>query len=402
LAIDSGADYTDTESPHYLNYYRRTVAHNSVLVYDPAEKFFWSDNVVPAGNDGGQRMDSSRYWNTIRNPKDWERTRDLWDLGTMRVVDYVPGQYHYALGDASNAYSRDKLRSFTRELVYVPNGNLLFVFDRVVSAKPGFKKSWLLHGVNPPSVDQDAGQKEGEAKDFANAKTFRFSDGAGELLVHSLLPRERIITRRGGPGHDFYCPGDEHGGSWGSGENWPQEPGEGAPLPEDPRFLRMWKAFWGDDFSKILRSNRKNVVPGEWRIEVSPSQPAEEDFFLHVLEIGNQGSTGKRHTRLLDGVNMLGGASESGPMVLFSSSGSTVHHGEVSLPELGCSSLILTGLQAESVYELSFSGLNVSDSPTVTLPGVLKDVLRVRANAKGVLRIENQHLDNLRLRIARI
>ena len=58
LAIDSGADYTDTESPHYLNYYRRTVAHNSVLVYDPAEKFFWSDNLLPAANDGGQRMDS--------------------------------------------------------------------------------------------------------------------------------------------------------------------------------------------------------------------------------------------------------------------------------------------------------------------------------------------------------
>src|SRR2546430_10050206 len=38
LAIDSGADYTESESPHYLNYYRRTIAHNSVLVYDPAEK----------------------------------------------------------------------------------------------------------------------------------------------------------------------------------------------------------------------------------------------------------------------------------------------------------------------------------------------------------------------------
>jgi hypothetical protein len=35
LAIDSGADYTDSESPHYLNYYRRTVAHNSILIYDP-------------------------------------------------------------------------------------------------------------------------------------------------------------------------------------------------------------------------------------------------------------------------------------------------------------------------------------------------------------------------------
>ncbi len=29
LAIDAGADYTDTESPHYLNHYRRTIAHNT-------------------------------------------------------------------------------------------------------------------------------------------------------------------------------------------------------------------------------------------------------------------------------------------------------------------------------------------------------------------------------------
>ena len=100
LAIDSGADYTDTESPHYLNYYRRTVAHNSILVFDPREKFFWSDNIVDAVNDGGQRMDSARFWNTVRSLDDWERTRDLWSLGNMRVVGYQPGSYDYALGDA--------------------------------------------------------------------------------------------------------------------------------------------------------------------------------------------------------------------------------------------------------------------------------------------------------------
>ena len=32
LATESGADYTDTESPHYLNYYRRTIAHNSMAI----------------------------------------------------------------------------------------------------------------------------------------------------------------------------------------------------------------------------------------------------------------------------------------------------------------------------------------------------------------------------------
>lgn len=401
LAIDSGADYTDTESPHYLNYYRRTVAHNSVLVYDPTEKFFWSDNVVPAANDGGQRMDSSRYWNTIRNEKDWERTRDLWDLGTMRVVDYVPGQYHYALGDASNAYSRDKLKLFTREMVYVPGENILLVFDRVTSTKATFKKAWLLHGVNPPSVDQDD-KKESGAQDFANAKSFGFNDGTGELFVHSLLPRERTVTRRGGAGNDFFAPGDEHGGLWGSGENWPLEPPQGAPLPDAPRLRHMWKAFWGENFEKILSSNRTNVVPGAWRIEVSPAQPAEEDFFLHVLEIGDQGATGRKRTALLDGVNMLGAAYEHGPAVLFCSEGSVLNRGEVSLPDLGCDSLILTSLHPESIYELSFSGLNVSDSPTAALPGVLTDVVRIRSNNKGVARIEKQHFDNLRLRIARV
>ena len=262
LAIDSGADYTDSESPHYLNYYRRTVAHNSILVYDPSEKFFWSQNLLPAANDGGQRMDSSRFWNTIRSPEDFQRTRDLWNLGSMRVVDYVPGLYHYAMGDTSNAYSREKLKKFTREVLYVPVHDLLFIFDWVVSTNPSFKKAWLLHGVNEPSVGQDSGSGSAEAKEFKNASTFRFQEGSGELLVHSLLPRERVITRRGGPGQDFYTPGDDHGGKWGSGENWPLEPQEGGPLPQDPKLQHMWKTFWGEDFSKISSSTGKT----RWRV----------------------------------------------------------------------------------------------------------------------------------------
>jgi len=400
LAVDSGADYTDTESPHYLNYYRRTVAHNSMLVYDPAEKFFWSSNLWPAANDGGQRMDSSRYWNTVRNREDFRNTRDLWHLGSMRVVDFVPGQYHYALGDASNAYSREKLKTFTREIVYVPAQDLLFVFDRVVSTHPEFKKAWLLHGVNPPRVDMDAGQEQG--KDFKQASTFRFQDGSGEVLVHSLLPRERVITRRGGPGADFYAPGDDHGGAWGSGENWPLEPPEGAPLPEDPKARHMWKTFWGEEFDRILSSNRKNVVPGAWRIEVSPSVPAEEDLFLHVLEIGNLGKIGGRRTELVEGANFVGAASEGGPFVLFCTAGSPTRAGEVSLPDLACDSLIVTSLQPDAIYELSFSGPNVSSSPASVPPGILADMLRLRANGKGVLRVKKPGLGNLRLRVTKI
>ncbi len=402
LAIDSGADYTDTESPHYLNYYRRTVAHNSVLVYDPAEKFFWSDNLLSAANDGGQRMNSSRYWNTIRSRDDWDRTRDVWDLGSMGVVDYSPGQYHYAMGDASKAYSNEKVRRFTREIVYVPASSALFVFDRVISTNPSLRKAWLLHGVNQPAVDQDGGKGAPGSQEFRNAKTFRFVEGSGELLVHSLLPKERVITRRGGAGHEFYTPGDDHGGAWGSGENWPLEPAQGAPLPHDPKLRHMWKLFWGDDFDKILSSNRKNVVPGAWRIEVSPAAPSMEDFFLHVFEIGDAGKMPPRRADLLDGVNFQGAALERGPMVLFSSAGPIVDRGEVSLPDLGCESLIITGLQPNAVYELIFGGLNVSSSPAAVLPGVSAGTERLRANSKGTLRFARTSLGNLRLRVARV
>jgi hypothetical protein len=378
------------------------VAHNSVLVYDPAEKFFWSDNLLPASNDGGQRMDSSRYWNTIRSPEDWNRTRDLWDLGSMLVVDHVPGQYHYALGDASNAYAREKLRRFTREILYLPRPGVLIVFDHVVSTNPSYRKAWLLHGVNQPAVDQDVGAGMQAAQDFCNATTFRFADGSGELLIHSLLPKERVVTRRGGKGNEFYTPGDDHGGAWGSGESWPLDPAEGGPLPADPKLRRMWKLFWGEDFNKLLSSNRKNVVPGNWRVEVSAALPAEEDFFLHVLEIGSRGKTGQKRTELLDGSHFQGAALEGGPIVLFSTVGSMVSSGEVSLPDSACESLIITSLQPNSVYELNFGGLNLSSSPKAVLPGVAAGTERSRANSKGILRLERRDLANLRLRLARL
>jgi heparin/heparan-sulfate lyase len=400
LAIDSGADYTDSESPHYLNYYRRTVAHNSVLVYDPSEKFFWSENLLAAANDGGQRMDSSRYWNTIRSPKDWEHTRDLWDLGTMRVIDYLPGQYHYALGDATKAYSSDKMKKFTREILYAPAHNLLFVFDCVVSTNPSFRKAWLLHGVNQPSIDQDLEQGTAEAKEFRNANTFCFRENKGELLVHSLLPRERVVTRRGGPGNEFYTPGNDNGGPWGTGENWPLEPAQGGPLSNDPKLVHMWKTFWGEDFSQISSSNRQNVVPGAWRIEVSPSVPAEEYFFLHVLEIGDLGTTGKRRVALIEGVNFAGAVSQHGPCALFATSESANRGGEVSLPGLACTSLTLSSLQPNAVYQLRFYGPNVTSSATAALPGVETEVLLVETNPHGILRINKEISGNIRLRIA--
>lgn len=401
MAIDSGADYTESESPQYLNYYRRTVAHNSMLVYDPAEKFFWSSDVLAAANDGGQRMNSSRYWNTIRSVKDWENTRAMWNLGCMRVTAYEPGQYHYALGDATKAYVSKKLRRFTRETVYIPEGNLLFVFDRVDATNPNFHKAWLLHGVNQPSVDNDTGSSTQNVSTFANAKTFRFQDGTGEILVHSLLPTQRSIVRRGGPGNEFWTPGNDSGGPWGSGQNWPLDAGKGGPLPTDPKLLHMWKTFWPDS-NRIERSNMVNVVPGAWRIEVSPTVPAEEDLFLHVFEIGDKDATGGKRVELLKGANFTGAAFEKGPAVLFSTVGPAITEGEVSLPDMPCDFLLITSLVPHATYALNFTGLNAPTTPSPIAPGEPAQLLRQRANGDGILRVDIQKLGNLSLHFHRV
>lgn len=399
LAIDSGADYTDTESPHYLNYYRRTVAHNSILVFDPSEKFFWSENVLAAANDGGQRMDSSRFWNSVRSLGDWDHTRDLWDFAAMRVTDYVPGQYHYALGDATRAYSPEKLKLFTRELVYDLERNILYVFDRVATTRPELHKAWLLHGINEPDIE-GAGSPDGAgATSFRNATSFRFHESDGELIVHALLPRERMVTRRGGQGFEFWTPGNEHGGAWGSGENWPLEPEGGSPLPSDQRLSTMWKKFWGPDFARIFPSNRQNVKPGSWRVEVSPATPNAEEAFLHVIEIGDWEARA-RQVELLDGVNVVG-ALVDGSGLLFAHGALPLLNGEVTLPGLPCASLLASGLDPNAIYEIRVTGPNIASSSKAAAPGIPLKTIRTRANGKGIARIELDNPGNVRLRISR-
>ena len=389
LAIDSAADYTETESPNYLNYYRRTIAHNSMLIYEPGEQFFWAENVWPAANDGGQRMDSSRYWNTIRNVADWERTRDLWDLARMEVTDYVPNEFQYARGDATHAYNPSKLELFTRELLYLPQPDVLVVFDHVRSKNPDYKKVWLLHGVNEPSVEsKKQGQDVGHGGTaYPGAEQFKFEDGNGKLLVHTLLPREHETVKRGGPGWEFWTPGDEFGGGWGTGKNWPIEGGKGGPLPDDPYLKKMWKTFWGADLDHISPSNMLHVVPGAWRIEISPSKLVKDDLFLNVLEITDKGAAENLKVELADGTNLSGASIAGHVLALFATADVPVLSGEVTVPDLETETLIATGLKPESKYELDLTGGKAKTSVGGLFQGVHLWSATADTDRSGVLRI---------------
>jgi hypothetical protein len=375
LALDTGADYTDTESPHYLNYYRRTVAHNTLLVYKPGETFFWGENLWTAANDGGQRMDSSRFWNSVRSLEDWRRTRDLWDRGRMEAVDDShPADYTYARGDGTRAYHPSKLDRFVRELLWLPRARALFVLDRVRSTDASYRKAWLLHGVSEPTVEGGGPAESVGAGGTLHrqASVVTFQDGQGRLRVHAVLPQEREVIVRGGPGFEFWTPGDERGGAWGSGKNWPLDPPEGGPLPADPYLNRMWRTFWGQDFDHLLPSNRRAVVPGAWRMEVTPAVAARDDVFLHVLEIGDRGAPPLRIERVV-GHGLAGAVVAGEAAVLMATGSQPLAEAEVTLPDVASRFLLLAGLVPRAMYDVQLTSGFAPGSPVWRLSAEAND-----------------------------
>jgi hypothetical protein len=187
-----------------------------------------------------------------------------------------------------------------------------------------------------------------------------FEDGGGRLRVHSLLPRARQVIVRGGPGFEFWTPGDERGGPWGSGQNWPLEPPAGGPLPDDPYLKKMWQTFW-PGIERLSPSNRRAVVPGGWRMEVSPADPAREDAFLHVLEIGDRDATPARRVAALEGHAVRGTAIAGEAVVLFVDADAA--SAEVTLPDVETRSLLVAGLEPDATYEIQVTSGAVPGAP---------------------------------------
>jgi hypothetical protein len=233
-------------SLHDVNYHKRTVAHNTITVFDPAEKFVttrWGH--YPISNDGGQR-----FPNRWQEPREHEelidpanRYRIAQVLGWGVGPDAIAPDYSYLKGDLRDAYS-EKVRAFERSFVFLnlkddAHPAALVVFDRVVSAQPEFRKAWLLHGLEEPQV-------------AGNRTVFRDTRAGytGKLTVDTLLPEpgNTEIEKIGGPGREF----------WVNGQNYPA-----ATHPDGVN------------------------EGGGWRIEVRPRAAANEDLFLNVLQVGD-------------------------------------------------------------------------------------------------------------------
>ncbi len=277
LAMDTGIYEGDDGGylgPHNVNYYKRTIAHNSLLVFDPDEKFITDGfRNVEKVNDGGQRL-----------PNRWRSAGLLEDF---LAADYRTGSiegrwfgpdpqrpaYSYLKGDITLAYSK-KVKEVKRSFAFLNLGDpavpaALVVFDKVVASDPSFKKYWLLHGMEEPRI-------EGGRVEFALTRR----GWSGKLVSQVLLPEadNRELTPVGGPGKEF----------WVFGRNFASQP------LHDPEDYEL----------------------GEWRVELSPVRAAAEDHFLNVLLVTGRENDCLPAVELVAGEG-LAGAKVADRVVLF-------------------------------------------------------------------------------------
>jgi hypothetical protein len=160
----------------------------------------------------------------------------------------------------------------------------------------------------------------------------------------------------------------------------------------------MWKTFWGDDFEKLLLSNTRAVVPAAWRVEVSPLRPAKEDFFLHVLEIGDKGDSRKPRVELVDGSNLIGALVEGGTVTLFATGEGSVTDAEATIPDVETANLLISGLKPHAKYELQMTGGRANWRGGL-FNGVPEGTFIANANESGVLYVPFQGQKDGRLRV---
>ena len=268
LAIDSGIYQGGSAggygSTHCLNYSWRTIAHNSLLVYDPNETF----GRRGYGNDGGQRLphgrSEARNLDVLLAPENGYRTGKVLAHGfgpDLQTPDFTLLQ-----GDITDAYGK-KVQQVTRSFVFLNLHNpqvpaAIVVFDRVVSANPAFRKYWLLHTLEEPRLDSTS-----------SVIDCTEHGDSGRLILDTLLPAATNLNlaKVGGPGKEF----------WVFGRNWAND--------VDPR-----------------RLERSSIEAGAWRIEVSPKVAAAEDLFLNVMQVTDSRSPSQWPVRRLNAGEHVG------------------------------------------------------------------------------------------------
>ena len=178
LTSDSGL-YDNYGHEHTQQYQQATIAHNGLLVFNPAKWDYNSSSAATKWYSGGQRKPGES-----KTLQAWlDSSFDMAELmGAQHGYKNAEGtltDYAYLAGDITKAYTSDTVAYMTRSMLTVYNDGdsetpmFFFVFDSIESTDASFKKTFLLHvrGGNEPTV---------------SGNVITTTNGDGKLVVHSL------------------------------------------------------------------------------------------------------------------------------------------------------------------------------------------------------------------------
>ena len=241
LSGDTGL-YCGYGSPHHAFFHIMSIAHNTLLVYNPA----YHDAELTL-DERGRATNAARYWYSGGQKRLGEaRNLDMWMDDSYKTANETLMQsksdgekplYAYIASDITPAYEADTARFVRRSMLtsFETNGEtplVFFVFDRVESVDPSFRKTFLL-------------QIPGEEAPIIDGNRITVMRNGAVLSVSSML--DGRIEGLGGIGQNHLV--------------------NGVQLKTPPG--RMIAAEWG-------------------RIEVTPPADNGTAHFLHVMTVGDE------------------------------------------------------------------------------------------------------------------
>ncbi|MEA2062973.1 MAG: hypothetical protein U9P14_04690 [Gemmatimonadota bacterium] len=251
-----------------------SLAYNIVTIFDPDEQF---NRIEPTSQYASTAIKNERDGGMIRWVYQGSQDR-MAERGHIAAYKHEP-RYTYAAGDLSEAYRISKVSEVTRQFLYLRgNPEFFLIFDRIDATSSEYPKHWFLHIPTEPTITgTETAHTAGHVYSYTDTDyaTWLSSDvgleaevlstGRSRAFLKTLLPAHATVTKRGGEGHDF----------WGH----PCEPTAQYNHAND-------------------NSGKPPVVP--WRLEVEAPSGPERDYFLHVLEIGDEEDTEMSEVSLIE------------------------------------------------------------------------------------------------------
>ncbi len=240
LASDSGS-YFWYGTEHDYAYHKQTISSNSLLIYNP--------NMRDNGKwiySGGQRINRTSENATLAGWKRTGATEQAKILGMESLTTGTPGAdekyiFSYLAGDLTNAYDEATVSEVSRYMLSAMTDDescpMVFVtYDRITAKDAAYKKTFLLHTQQEPTVTDDG---------FAIVTNTKGTN-SGKLVVQSCIT-DTEMTVIGGEGQQYMV----------NGKNYPNEKETASAVGE---------FGWG-------------------RIEISPAKAAQTDRMVTVMYV---------------------------------------------------------------------------------------------------------------------